>query len=139
MKYTPIFVEKLPMINASDRFIIIENAHTTLTADWIEFSKKIVNIALTKKGVFKMLRSRIKGETSLFSLDNRVKEILCLSGEYAVVDIDIDTTKESSSIKQLMVYEDLIRYFISDPKPPIRIYDASLRAIIDRFFALSME
>ena len=117
-------------VNNRNAFIVENTSLDTLAVDWLRFSiKELMNKNInTDKKLKKDLKLFKEGKISLMELNNFVKELVMLSGEYQILDI-----LERGKYKLKLNYSDLINIILSDKKIKTKT-GYSYKHLIDRFF-----
>lgn len=117
-------------INNRNAFIVEETALDTLAVDWSRFSiKELMNKDIkTDKRLKEDLKLFKEGKISLIELNDFVKELVMLSGEYLILDIF-----EDGKYKIKLNYLDLINILLSNEKIKTKT-GYSYKHLIDRFF-----
>lgn len=121
------FTEK--QINIKNIFLISEKAEEKLYEEWIRFAfKELLNKNnFADKRIGKYIEKLKNKQIMLTELPEKVKEIVMLSGKYAVVN-PISLFEYQGGLN----YLDLVNIMLSDEK--IKVYGYSYKHLIDRFF-----
>ena len=126
----PASVLSREIINIKNMFIIEEEANRLLPKDWIKFANKELlskNIN-TDKRLYKTLKMYKANQIPLFDLPDKLKQIVMLSGEYAVIN-HYNLFEWQKSLN----YLDLINIMLSEEKIKTST-GYSYKHLIDRFF-----
>lgn len=131
MTYNARYEKLLPTINISDKFLIVEDAYTTLGEDWLSYVKHTISLAFKENTKFKTIRDAVKKPQSLLSLSDKAKNLLGMGEDFCVIDIDIDKNN-NIKVTPIMGYDELVEIYFSPEKQ--KIHGMGVKAIIDRFF-----
>ena len=134
MSYNLRYVEKLPIINDSNMFLILESSKDDLHNCWFEYIQAMIKMSLSTNGKqkFKVIGDLLSNNSSLSALNSYAKNLLGIGDEFSVIDIAVYSGK--TEIKTLMSFEDLVTIYFSDGVIKLKKRFVQ-KAIIDRFFA----
>lgn len=125
------YVKTLPMINSTDKFLVLEDAYTDLSKDWLAYIDVMLDYAFQKNSKFKTIRKNIGERKTIFSINGKGKNILGIGSKFSVVDTYINNGK--IEIKPVLGYPELVEMYFSSDNP--KVCGLTTRSIIDRFFA----
>ena len=117
-------------VNFNNSFIIVERILNSFVYDWIRFAiKELMSKQIkTDKRLKKDLELFQSGKINIFEINDYLKEIIMLSGDYRIADFD-----EEGNFKIRLNYLDLINILLSEEKIKTKT-GYSLKHLIDRFF-----
>ena len=117
-------------VNMKNSFLISDEIFNYFVLDWIRFSiKELMNKNIKKdKRLQKDLELFKKRKKNIFEINDYLKEIVMLSGDYRIIDIYKD-----GKFHLRLNYLDLINIFLSEEKIKTKT-GYSLKHLIDRFF-----
>ena len=118
------------VLNIKNMFLIEEEASRLLPKDWIKFAgKELLSKNINKdKRLYKSLEMYKSHKVPLFELPEKLREIVMLSGEYAVIN-PYNLFEWHKSLN----YLDLINILLSEEKMKTST-GYSYKHLIDRFF-----
>ena len=116
-------------INIKDLFLISEKAEEDLPKDWLKFAYKelLLKNNTADRRIGKYIEKLKNKEISLVMLPDKIRQIVMLSGVYAVVN-----PLNLFEYERNLNYLDLINILLSKEK--LKIYGYSYKHLIDRFF-----
>ena len=121
------YVEKLPAVNDTNCFLILQKHRENLAELWFGYMQRLILLSMNGEGIFKTIGDAMKNGIGFHELKRSyARNLLGIGSEFGVIDISHagGETKKSA----LMSFEELASLYKSEETP------SYIRAIIDRFF-----
>lgn len=133
-----IYVDSLPKVNLSGKFIILKEAYNTLAEDWLSFINFYIEHDIptdstnSKNLLVKFKQSYELNSNHFIGASDRIAEVFGLKKELQVISLN----KIGNSYKYIAVssYDVLIDWFYNDNSVLGKLI--LLRTMLDRFFLL---
>jgi len=121
------YVGKLPTINDTNDFILLEECKTELAELWFGYMQQLILLSMNEEGIFKTIGDAMKDGIGIHELKRSyARDILGVGERICVIDI---THKDGETHKSsLMSFEELTEVFFDSSTETFK------RAVIDRFF-----